>query len=150
MKKHPIIKPLQLSVLMLCLCLVSNAQTNFYSGSIEDMKRVANDEHKSYIVEYVTPWCQACKRMDREVFGDDETSIYLNRNFYIKKADAESPLYENSARENLIGAYPTFIVYNADGQEQGRIVGFYSKYSFMNKVKEFKHKVPNNQFTEFR
>jgi len=135
---------------MFCLSLVCNAQTNFYSGTINDMMRLASDEHKSYIVEYVTPWCQACKRMDREVFNDAETSIYLNRNFYIKKADAESDSYKEIARENLVGAYPTFIIYNSDGVEQGRIVGFFSKYSFMNKIKEFKHKIPNNQYTEFR
>lgn len=150
MKNASILLQLVFIIGMVCLSESSIAQTNFYAGTINDMQRLANEEHKSYIVEYVTPWCQACKRMDKEVFSDDETSIYLNRNFYIMKADAESTTHRDNARENLIGAYPTFIVYNSEGEEQGRIVGFYSKYSFMSKVKEFKHKIPNNQYTEFR
>lgn len=150
MNKIRIIQSALFTAALFCFCIVGSAQTNFYSGTINDMMRLANDEHKSYIVEYVTPWCQACKRMDREVFSDAETSIYLNRNFYIKKADAESDTFKEVARENLVAAYPTFIIYNSEGEEQGRIVGFFSKYSFMNKIKEFKHKIPNNQYTEFR
>jgi len=126
------------------------AQTKFYTGSIEQMYADSKANNKSTILEFVTPWCQACKRMDKEVFVEEKTAKYLNDNFYVLKVNAESPEFAALAKDYMVSAYPTFIVSNAKRMEQGRIIGYYSQHSFLDKLKNFRHKVPNNQYTEFR
>jgi len=135
--------PLFFSVNALC-------QTQFFDGTVSELQSTAINENRSYIIEFTTEWCQPCKKMDRDVFNDKEVYDYLSESYLIIKVDAESEAYKGLAMQKLIDAYPSFVVMNAKGEEQGRLVGYYSKYSFLKHLKDFKHKTPNTRYTEFR
>lgn len=129
---------------------VALAQTDFFSGSVSELQSKALNENRSYILEFTTDWCQPCKKMDRDVFNDVEVGNYMTDSYLIVKVDAESEANLGLTMQKLVDAYPTFLVMNAKGEEQGRLVGYYSKYSFLKHLKEFKHKAPNTLYTEFR
>jgi len=126
-------------------------QTDFYNGSVDELKLKAKNENKGYIIDFYTSWCNPCKKMDVEVFQDVSLGQFINDHFLIKKINAEGYQTEKDLAERyFVNAFPTFIVFDADGNEQGRLVGYYAKQLFLEKIKKYTHHTPNQQFSDFR
>lgn len=127
------------------------AQTNsFFTGSYEDLKIQAHSENKYYIVDFYTDWCRTCKAMDQEVIETYDFNKLLETGFLFYKLNGESAAADVIADQMSIQAYPTYVVFNSQGKELGRLVGFYAKSTFIEKIKGFKYKPINQRYTDFR
>src|SRR2546422_10861224 len=56
----------------------------FDNGFLEDQK----GRHKLMLDVY-TDWCGWCKKLDRDVYGDEQVSRYLNEKYVVVKLNAE-------------------------------------------------------------
>ncbi len=87
---------------------------------------------KPIFVDVYTSWCLPCKKMDAEVFIEKQTVQFLNSNFISIKIDAEKEWGVKFAKENQVGAYPTYIYFDHAGKSIYRSMGYQEMKVFLN------------------
>lgn len=90
---------------------------------LKDALAKAKAENKDVLLDCYTTWCGPCRMMTTQIFPQKEMGDYINPRFVAIKIDMEKGEGPEIARNNDVAAYPTFIIFNADGKEKGRIVG---------------------------
>ena len=128
----------------------TNAQVNFYLGTLDDMRRSASTQDKYSILYFEADWCAPCKRMQKDVFTDMKVGNLVKKKFLFKKINGEAKPYIDLVQELEVQNYPTTLIFNQNGREVARLVGYYDKDDFMNELKAF---IPNSRrtiYSEFR
>jgi thioredoxin-related protein len=113
-----------------------------------DAVKKAADTKRMVLVDVYTDWCGWCKKMDRDVYADDEVKAVLDKYFVTAKLDAESatkhPFQGQPASERDIAksfgitGYPTTLFLTEDGEPITILPGYIPKETFL-KVLEYIH-----------
>ena len=104
--------------------------------TLEQASAKAKAENKLIFLDAYTQWCGPCKMMARTVFPQEAVGNALNPRFVSIKIDMESAYGAPLAKKLQITAYPTFVIFNADAQEIGRLLGGSSAEEFIKRVEE--------------
>jgi len=104
--------------------------------TLEQASVKAKAEKKLIFLDCYTDWCGPCKKMAREVFPDPKAGEFMNPRFINLKINMESEYGAPLAKKLQISAYPTFVIFNAEAQEIGRLVGGSPVDDFLAKVKD--------------
>ena len=91
-------------------------QTNSLSSVLEK----ASKENKLVFVDIYTDWCTPCKLMDKDVFTDQSTADYINKNFISYKVNAEKANGPDLSVIFGVQVYPTLLFLNEKGQVLSR------------------------------
>lgn len=97
MRSHILAK----SVLILLLCLgISFVSAQVRWMSITQAMEAQKQNPKKIIINFYTDWCQVCKTLDRQTYGNLVVSNYINTHYYPVKFNAESRevvrIYDNT------------------------------------------------------
>ncbi|MEX0780766.1 MAG: thioredoxin fold domain-containing protein [Balneolales bacterium] len=105
--------------------------------SIEEAQERAEAEDKKIVIAVYTEWCTICRRMDREVFANDNILETFTDYFYPVRLNAESDkkvefngeLYTESELALAFGvySYPTTVFVDEDGSPVGSQPGYIEK-----------------------
>lgn len=117
-------------IAILTLAFGAVAQTNFRHISFAEAMKAAKAEKKLVFVDFYTSWCGPCKMMARDVFPQQKVGEFMNARFVCVKYDAEKEEPELVKKSNIT-AYPTFVIFDADGNEVNRKVGGASADAFI-------------------
>ena len=124
--------------LMLCTSMIFAQGVNFEPDgtTLAAAAAKAKKENKLVFVDCYTQWCGPCKKMARDIFPDAKVGQYMNPRFVNLKIDMEAKYAEGLSKEWQVTAYPTFIIFNADGKEIGRFMGGSDADGFIRRVEE--------------
>ena len=89
----------------------------------KDAVAKAKQMNKLVFLDCYTSWCGPCKMMSNTVFPQEKVGAYMNPRFVNIKIDMEKGEGVELAKRLQISAYPTFIIFNGDGNEIGRFLG---------------------------
>lgn len=132
-------KKLSMTLILMLATLMVQAQGIAFEPEgtlLYDAAMKAKKENKLVFVDCYTQWCGPCKKMIRDVFPQEKVGKYMNANFVSIKIDMEAAYAEGLARNWQVSAYPTFIIFNADGKEIGRFMGGSDADNFIKRVAE--------------
>lgn len=99
------------------------------------VKAKAKAENKHIFVDCFTTWCGPCKYMSSTIFPQQKVGDFFNANFVNLKLQMDQTKEDNGdvkswydeanrfATDYSIRAYPTFLIFNPDGELVHRIVG---------------------------
>jgi len=100
----------------------AGAAENFaWQPSLETAKRVAAQNNQLVLIHFTAPWCDACRRMERDVFSQAEVVAGLQTNFVAVKINADH--FPNTARQLGVTALPTTVVMTPAGVTLSKIRG---------------------------
>ena len=118
-----------ISILLFSISCFSFSQTEIFDGSFEELERAAKKKNKPYIVDFSTSWCGYCKKFDREVMPDSSFSSLVNQQFLFGRVDGD--IQKDIVAKYKVRGYPTFLVFNAKGEEIKRFSGYVDAQSFI-------------------
>lgn len=128
---------------LLAVCLGMQAQTREKGMAFEpegtlfkDAVAKAKQTNKLVFLDCYTSWCGPCKMMSNTVFPQEKVGAYMNPRFVNIKIDMEKGEGVELAKRLQISAYPTFIIFNGDGNEIGRFLGGCDADAFIKKVEQ--------------
>lgn len=114
---------------------------NLESGLVE-----AKKQNKLILVDVYTDWCKACKKMDADVYSNEEIIEYLKANFIFVKLNGEGNskmTYNNRvvtetdiAKQFGVDGFPTTIFLKSNGSLISSTPGYYPPDTFLNILHE--------------
>lgn len=84
---------------------------------------MAKESGKKVFLDCYTSWCGPCKMMTKNIFPQKAAGDYFNSEFINIKIDMEKGEGPELAKRLKVKAYPTFVMFDSDGKEIGRLVG---------------------------
>ena len=84
----------------------------------------AKQENKLMLMDVYATWCVPCKKLDKAVFSDSIVGEFINTEFVSLKVDGEKGEGPELMKKFGVPGYPTIILFNQDGEEIDRLVGF--------------------------
>ena len=103
----------------------------------------AKKTNKVVFIDFYTTWCAPCKMMEQSVFRDEDVANYLNDNCISIRVNAEKGKGPDRKIEYVVDAYPTMLVYNANGDEVARKQGSLGIEAFKEFIKTAVWKAKN-------
>lgn len=117
---------------LLLVAVSARGQVNFMKQpEWKDVLTKAKTENKFIFVDAYTDWCMWCKVMDKNTFPDDKVSAVLNSKFVPVKIEMETGNGTLLAMKYRVASFPTFLVFNSDGQLLSTLVGYQKPEPFM-------------------
>jgi thioredoxin-related protein len=107
----------------------------FEQGSWSEVLAKAKAEKKYIIMDCMTTWCGPCKHMDKNIFPLKESGDFYNANYLAVKVQFDSTANDDERvkswkkdmkaieKEYAINAYPTYLIFDPNGQIVHRSVG---------------------------
>jgi tetratricopeptide (TPR) repeat protein len=89
----------------------------------------ARERRVPVLVDYTAPWCYSCYYMAKNVLTGPEWER-AQREAVVVELDADSPIGAKWMAAWSVKAMPTYLVFNADGQELGRVLGEQTRADF--------------------
>lgn len=122
----------------LALCISASAQVAFLPEGTTWQQAVdkAKQDGKLLFVDCYTQWCGPCKKMANTVFPQKEVGDAINPTHVALKIDMEAGEGPALLKAWQVSAFPTFIIFNGDGNEVGRFLGGSNAEDFVQKVKD--------------
>ncbi len=114
---------------------LSKTSIQFEEGSWSEIVAKSKRENKPIFLDCYTTWCGPCKVMNNTVFTNPKVAEYFNSAFINAKFDMEKGEGLKLKEIFQIGAYPTYIYINPQGEVLNRLVGSMSAEDFLEKSK---------------
>ncbi len=95
---------------------------DWFEGSLEQAQAAAKTAGKRLFVDVGAYWCPPCRELDEKVFTQQEVAEVLGRDYVAVHIDAEKGEGPDVVARYRVQAYPTLLVLEASGLEQGRLV----------------------------
>jgi len=87
----------------------------------EEGMALASSNNMPVMIDFYTEWCGYCRKMDDEVYVNDEV-IELSKNFVNIKVDCYAR--PDLRQKYAIMGYPTIVFLNSNGDEVHRVLGY--------------------------
>lgn len=97
--------------------------TRFRDFTLAQAIDTAKAENKKLLVNFHTKTCGPCRIMEQTVFTQKECGDYFNANYICISLDGEEGEGKKIAKENNVGIYPTYVIFDTDGKALCSIVG---------------------------
>ena len=101
----------------------------------------AKKGEKKILVDVYTNWCGWCKRLDRDVYGNERIASYLDQRYVLVKINAESDskvkymdtTYTESGFAQALGVtgYPTIVFFDSDSKPITILGGYVGPEKFL-------------------
>jgi thiol-disulfide isomerase/thioredoxin len=106
-----------------------NRSIRFVEKPWSEILSQAKAEKKSIFLDAYTSWCGPCKWMAANMFTKDTIADYYNKSFLCAHFDMEKGEGVSLAQIYQVGAYPTLLFINYDGDVLHKVVGAPQKIS---------------------
>jgi thiol-disulfide isomerase/thioredoxin len=114
-------------LILLSLISCNTKKVDYFDTNYKIVFHAALNNDKMVFLDFSTVWCGPCQYFEKKFQPDSALMIFLNKNFYTSKIDAELEYNKAIVSKYNITGYPTFIITNAKGDELSRIVGLNEK-----------------------
>ena len=144
------------TLLLMTACVAQETGMHFeHNTSWEQVLAKAKAEKKYIFVDCFATWCGPCKQMSKNIFPQESVGRFYNANFINVKIQFDTTATDNADvkswfavahkidRDYKIVAYPTYMMFDANGVAVHRAVGSSDAEQFIAKGKDALNPEPN-------
>ena len=102
---------------------------------VEIIEKIKNSSDKNMLLFFTGKWCSPCRIMKREVFADDEVEKLVNDKVIPITINIDNPKTKEIVQYFKVGATPTTIIVNSNGEVLDYAVGKMNKKEFLEMLK---------------
>ncbi len=117
----PILKSILLPAFALAAPTLAQHPALFRDLGFAEVQELAKKENKLMLLDAMTSWCGPCKVMDATTWVDPKVEMWVTKHSIAIQLDMDQ--HEDLKKSLAVTAFPTMILFNADGTEFDRIVG---------------------------
>jgi len=103
--------------------IISAQGIEFFEGTFEEAKELAQKNDKLIFVDCYTTWCGPCKRMSNSIFPDAGVGKVYNKHYIALKLDMEKEQGMRFGQKYPVSAYPSMFYLDAEGEIIQKVVG---------------------------
>ena len=117
--------------LLMAGIIVFGQGIKFENESFKNLLDKAKKENKLIFMDAYASWCGPCKKMDKEVFTQQEVGDLFNSAFINTKFDMEKGEGLEIAKKYGVKAFPTYLFIDGNGEVVYRGTGYYETPEFI-------------------
>ncbi len=102
--------------------------------SYEDAMATAKAKNQPVLVDFYTDWCRWCKVLDTVTYIDPLV-VELSKSVVFAKVNAEVDTV--AAKSNSVRGYPSILLFDSEGKEIDRIVGYLPGPEFVETINNY-------------
>ena len=108
-----------------------SAKLTGWSHNVAEATALAQEDSRPILMMFTADWCGPCQAMKKGVLSDADVDSTLSEKFSLVMIDIDDQENRQITSKYNIEAVPTFIIADADGKEQKRMVGGDDKGAFL-------------------
>ena len=124
-------KKITVLFLLLTGIIIFGQGIKFENESFKNLLDKAKKENKLIFMDAYASWCGPCKKMDKEVFTQQEVGDLFNSSFINTKFDMEKGEGLEIAKKYGVRAFPTYLFIDGNGEVVYRGTGYYETPEFI-------------------
>jgi thiol:disulfide interchange protein len=119
----------------------NSSQTSYSSSPIkwetdyQTALQKAAQSNKPIVVDLYTVWCHWCKKLDEDVWSDNDIVAFSKGQVYLKLNAEESEDGRRLAEKFKVRGYPTVVILNHKGEEINKIIGYMPADKYLKELK---------------
>jgi thioredoxin-related protein len=98
---------------------------------LDKAKIKAKSENKHILVEVSAIWCATCRRLDSEIFADEDVKRVINERFVFSRLEYESDEGQNFLEKHKAAGFPNLWLLDGDGRVVKRLSVTFDKGEFL-------------------
>ena len=104
--------------------------------TLEQALEVANNTNKLVLADMSAIWCPSCRKLDKQVFSDEQVKTQLNQDFVYTRIEYESAEGNNFMQNHQVTGIPTLIVLNPRGEKLVQLPINYEPLAFLKTLEQ--------------
>ena len=108
--------------------------TGLHRLSLDEALAKAADENKLIIVEVSAIWCSNCRRLDKQVFGDETVRRTINEKYLFVRLEYESPDGTAFLEKYQSEGFPNLWLLDAKGDVVSKLDVVYDPAAFIRQL----------------
>jgi thiol:disulfide interchange protein len=104
--------------------------------SLEQALEIAKSSNKLVLADMSAIWCPSCRKLDKQVFSDEQVKTQLNQDFVYARIEYDSPQGEAFMQHYQVSGFPTLLVLNAQGEKLLQLPISYEPHPFLATLKK--------------
>jgi len=109
-----------------------------WNDDMVSAQKLADSSDKNIMLFFTGEWCSPCRIMKREIFGDKEAMNAINAKVIPVEINIDDPNVEELVKHYNIGATPTTVLIDPEGNVIDYAVGKVGKTEFLEMLKKQK------------
>ena len=106
-------------------------KTGLVSYPLEQALDKARQEKKRVLVDVSAIWCSTCRKLDNEIFANDEVKSKLNESYIFARLEYESDEGQKFLETHKASGFPTLWVLDEKGNVIKRLRVTFDKHEFL-------------------
>ncbi len=91
----------------------------------------ARAENKLGLVDVSAIWCSTCRKLDNEIFADEEVKRFINDNYVLSRLEYESDAGQKFLEKQKVRGFPTLLLVDSDGNMVKKLQVIFDKHQFL-------------------
>lgn len=99
--------------------------------TLEQALDIAKQSNRLVLADMSAIWCPACRKLDKQVFSNEQVKTLLNQNFVYARIEYESQAGESFMQHYQVTGFPTLLVLNTEGEKLVQLPINYDPLAFL-------------------
>lgn len=106
-------------------------KTGLISLSFEKALDKARSEKKFVLVDISAIWCSTCRKLDNEIFADEDVKRFINDKYVFSRLEYESDEGQKFLEKYKVSGFPTLMLVDSGGNMVKKLQVTFDKHQFL-------------------